>query len=79
VATKDGIGSVVCVSATTPVNAFERRVEWQAAVLVVALVVTGMTDRAGAPASARPPRSERRAGTAGGSPARRHVRPPRSC
>jgi hypothetical protein len=73
-----GIGLVIQVPATTPLDPLQRRDEWQVAVLIVALVVAGMQDPAGASASVRPSFSPSSL-PVGGIPARRLVRPPRSC
>jgi hypothetical protein len=75
-----GIGSVVNVSASTPLDPFERRDEWRFAVVMVAVVVTGMADHAGGPEPVRRPADrDRRSGPAAGARGRRYIRPPRSC
>jgi hypothetical protein len=77
---QQGIGSVVNVSASPPLDPFERRDEWRFAVVMVAVVVTGMADHAGGPEPVRRPADrDRRSGPAVGARARRYIRPPRSC
>jgi hypothetical protein len=75
----------VHVPTPVPLDPFQRREELRLAVLMVALVVTGMTDRpmalasgaasgdGGKPAGGREPRPTT------GAFGRRHVRPARSC
>jgi hypothetical protein len=66
------------LTAPLPLDPHERQDQWHRAVLMVALVVTGMTDATRAIAGP-PPAASRRARPPAGSSSRRGIRPPRSC
>ncbi|HET6951004.1 MAG TPA: hypothetical protein VFI47_11545 [Acidimicrobiales bacterium] len=69
------------ISPVTPLDPFVRRDEWWRAVLIVALVVTGVAERSGPGVRGARSVATRPAAPAAldGGAARRHVRPPRSC
>jgi hypothetical protein len=64
-----------------PLDPVERRDEWHRAVLMVALVVTGMSEHAhgGGTTSALPRSAPRRVTPSAGGSHRHHIRPPRGC